>query len=163
MVSDNLILAEKEYIVNVLGKQLFDIDERDHRRDGYGELASKYWPEYFSNGKIIKGYNVHHIDFDRSNNVVSNLVVLTVSEHRQLHWMFDPKYENTRKLMSEIAIENRSKQLIEYYKTDKGRETKYKISAANREYYTTEEGIKNKELKRQRMKEYWKNKRAQNV
>lgn len=96
MVSEEVILAEKEYLVNVLGKQLFNIDERDTRRIGYSVLASKYWPEYFVNGKILKGYHVHHIDFNHSNNVVSNLVVLTAKEHRLIHWKFDPQFEDIR-------------------------------------------------------------------
>ena len=39
----------------------------------------------FHNTKIPKGYEVHHIDHDKSNNEIGNLQLLTVEEHRRLH------------------------------------------------------------------------------
>ena len=36
-------------------------------------------------GSIPKGYEVHHVDFNRENNDISNLVCITRAEHRRLH------------------------------------------------------------------------------
>lgn len=36
-------------------------------------------------GEIPNGYEIHHIDLDKDNNVVSNLQLLSRSEHRKLH------------------------------------------------------------------------------
>lgn len=40
--------------------------------------------EYY-NGPVPKGYDIHHIDFDRSNNDISNLQCLPRAEHKRLH------------------------------------------------------------------------------
>jgi hypothetical protein len=38
--------------------------------------------------KIPKGYEVHHLDFNRANNVPNNLIVLSYAAHQQLHcWL----------------------------------------------------------------------------
>ena len=89
---EDIVKAEKEYLANVLHKKLIDSDERVFGRDDYNKLARKYWPEEFEKAKK-NNYKVfvHHIDFDHSNNVVSNLVVLTCSEHMKIHALFDPK------------------------------------------------------------------------
>ncbi len=39
---------------------------------------------YF-NGEIPVGYDIHHIDFDKENNDISNLIMLTKSQHQSLH------------------------------------------------------------------------------
>ena len=39
---------------------------------------------YF-NGEILDGYEIHHVDGDRENNNISNLVMLTSKEHRKIH------------------------------------------------------------------------------
>lgn len=44
----------------------------------------RYVWEYY-NGEIPEGFDVHHIDFDRSNNDISNLQLLSKDEHRKLH------------------------------------------------------------------------------
>lgn len=38
-----------------------------------------------NNGKIPKGYEIHHIDLNKTNNDISNLMLLTPSEHSKLH------------------------------------------------------------------------------
>lgn len=90
---EDIIKAEKEYLVNVLGKRLIDSEERDDKKNGYRRLAKKYWPEEFTDN-VNK--HVHHIDFDNSNNIVSNLVVLTPGEHEMIHNLFDPKSEEVK-------------------------------------------------------------------
>ena len=39
----------------------------------------------FYNGKVPKGFEVHHKDFDRSNNDISNLQLMTATEHKRYH------------------------------------------------------------------------------
>ncbi len=187
MVSQEIILREKEYLVNVLGKKLIDSDEYDKN---YKRLASKHWPEYWDYNnlgkrkqpKIIKGYEVHHIDFNHSNNVLSNLVVLTISEHEFIHNIFDPKYVDIKKIRSECATnqwsseENRQKQrewYIEYYSNDenkqrlldgmkafwdseRSKELREERSKIKKEYWSKPE---NKETLSKRMKEYWRKKK----
>lgn len=37
------------------------------------------------NGDIPQGYDVHHIDHDKSNNEINNLMLVTRSQHRKIH------------------------------------------------------------------------------
>lgn len=39
----------------------------------------------FYNGEIPKGYHIHHIDRDKSNNDISNLQIMSTKEHCELH------------------------------------------------------------------------------
>ena len=41
------------------------------------------WEE--NNGVIPKGYEIHHIDFNKSNNHISNLIMLSKKEHLEIH------------------------------------------------------------------------------
>lgn len=131
---EDIIAAEKDYLINVLGKKLIDSDERSYVKGGYIFLARKYWSEFFdfdnlrTDGlpRMLKGYHTHHIDFDETNNVVSNLVVLTAHEHKLIHYMFDPKFVETKMKQSAAKIGKPSgkkgKKLSE--------ETKYKMHLA---------------------------------
>ena len=92
----SIIEQEIKYLTEVLGKRLIDSDEKSVA-NGYVQLAKKYWPEEYSSGEKRV---VHHIDFDHSNNVVSNLVVLTCREHMLIHKLFDPAYELKRQRLS---------------------------------------------------------------
>ena len=38
-----------------------------------------------ANGEVPSGYEVHHIDQNKDNNDINNLVLLSVAEHRKLH------------------------------------------------------------------------------
>lgn len=38
-----------------------------------------------ANGAVPEGYEIHHIDGNKSNNTLENLQCLTIAEHRQLH------------------------------------------------------------------------------
>ena len=75
--------------------------------------------EYF-NGVIPTGYHVHHKDFDKSNNNIENLVLLTAKEHLSLHgnsWDND-RYEQQIKNLNENARPKAS----EWHKSEAGRE-----------------------------------------
>lgn len=41
------------------------------------------WEKY--NGSIPKGYEIHHIDFDKNNNEIYNLKLVSNKEHRDIH------------------------------------------------------------------------------
>ncbi len=43
----------------------------------------RIWKE--KNGEIPKGYVIHHIDKNRKNNDISNLQLLSKSEHTKIH------------------------------------------------------------------------------
>lgn len=52
------------------------------RRDGV-ELHRAVWES--SNGPIPSGHHIHHVDGNRANNALANLVCLTRAEHRAIH------------------------------------------------------------------------------
>jgi len=60
-------------------------------RDGYFEcttidrlmLHNYVWEN--KNGKIPNGYEIHHIDFNKVNNSIDNLQLVTPSEHTKIH------------------------------------------------------------------------------
>ena len=87
----------------------------------YG-LLHRYIYSYY-NGKIPEGYDIHHKDENKMNNDISNLILLTRSEHMKLHGkdkeFFKGKHhsEESRKKISEA---NKGKKRSE--------ETKRKIS-----------------------------------
>lgn len=60
--------------------------ENDYYRkfDDFRITMHRYVWEYY-NGKIPNGYEVHHIDFNKENNSISNLELLTKEEHKKLH------------------------------------------------------------------------------
>lgn len=39
----------------------------------------------FYNGPVPEGHEIHHVDFDTSNNSIENLVCLSLEEHRRVH------------------------------------------------------------------------------
>ena len=39
-------------------------------------------------------FDVHHIDFNKLNNEVDNLLILTRSEHKKLHWVLNKQAQN---------------------------------------------------------------------
>lgn len=45
---------------------------------------------------LKKGYQVHHVNFDRQDNRVENLLVLTAKEHRKIHNALNPRSRNEK-------------------------------------------------------------------
>ena len=152
MITDELIQAEKEYLVNVLGKTIIDSDEiwtgPGLKLDGtyyygYNALAKKYLLNDFVTGKRN---HIHHINFDHSDDRLCNLVVLTSSEHRIIHYMFDPKAEDTKlKLRDAVLGTVQSEELNKkrgeklkghpnYFITGHTNETKNRISKSLKGY-----------------------------
>lgn len=64
--------------------------------------------EKMCNIKIPKNYEVHHIDFDRNNNNIMNLVLLPKELHNKYHTLLDKylsrSYEVVIKLQSSIQM-----------------------------------------------------------
>ena len=58
--------------------------EDGHYRGYHGEYIHRAVWEFY-NGKIPKGYVVHHKDENKANNDISNLQLLTKTEHKKLH------------------------------------------------------------------------------
>lgn len=58
--------------------------EDGHYRGYHGKYLHRAVWEHF-NGEIPKGYVVHHIDGDKSNNDIKNLQLLNHIEHKKLH------------------------------------------------------------------------------
>lgn len=91
--------------------------------DGKRRLLHRYvW--FTHNGEIPKGFNVHHKDEDKRNNDISNLELMTKSDHSKYHSnkMVQDNPEEVRqrflKATQEKAKEwHRSKEGIEWHKT----------------------------------------------
>lgn len=81
-------------------------------------LMHRYVWEYY-NGKIPKGHEIHHIDFDRSNNDISNLQMLSRKEHRKLHadLLTDKQREWKRQNLEKKA----RPKAVEWHKSDDGK------------------------------------------
>lgn len=90
-----------------------------YRHQTLRKYMHRYVWEYY-NGKIPSGYEVHHIDFDKSNNDISNLQLLTSQEHHQLHkeLLTDQQREWRRNNMNTKA----RPKAIEWHKSQKGSE-----------------------------------------
>lgn len=60
-------------------------NDRYYRQVGNFKMTMHRYVWEFYNGKIPKGYEIHHKDFNRLNNDISNLQLVTASEHDILH------------------------------------------------------------------------------
>lgn len=54
-------------------------------------------------GAIPKGYSVHHIDGDKSNNAISNLAIMTNTGHQRLHGQEIARKERSRENMKKAT------------------------------------------------------------
>jgi hypothetical protein len=72
------------------------------------------------NGKIPKGYHVHHIDGNTQNNEPENLVLLSVSEHRKVHAETMP--ESRKEKIRENLLEKAVPASKEWHKSKEGHE-----------------------------------------
>ena len=102
----------------------FTLDERS----GYYQNSTIHkslhrfvWEE--NNGVIPKGYEIHHIDFNKSNNNISNLIMLSKKEHLEIHSksLTDEQRQFRRNNMNNVvrpkAIEwHKSKEGLEWHK-----------------------------------------------
>lgn len=106
MTPEEIESLQRKFLVEELGKKLIDLDihcsktapfVNGKRVPAYLYLAKLYWPEEFADNKRK---HVHHIDFNRKHNTLSNLVVLTPKEHRTVHSLFDVKWDRAKEKIS---------------------------------------------------------------
>lgn len=83
------------------------------------ERLHRYVWTYY-NGLIPKGYEVHHKDMDKSNNDISNLELLTKSEHHKIHAQAITDEQRDR--MRRNLIENAVPKANEWHSSKEGRE-----------------------------------------
>lgn len=89
--------------------------------DGYGaghRLHRDVWEFY--NGKIPKGYDIHHKDHDKSNNDIDNLELLSKTDHLKKHGeeLTDEERERRRKNL----ISNAVPAAVGWHKSEEGKE-----------------------------------------
>lgn len=91
----------------------------------YNSSLRKHLHQYVwerENGKIPRGYEIHHIDRDKDNNDISNLMLVAVSEHKAIHkeflWKDNELLERMRKNLEENARPKASK----WHGSEEGRE-----------------------------------------
>ena len=63
---------------------IYPINGAGHFAKSYNPIHREVWKYYF--GEIPEGYEIHHVDDDKSNNKPENLQCLTKTEHRKLHF-----------------------------------------------------------------------------
>lgn len=98
--------------IEIDGK-IFKLQENGYyARNEYILLHRKIWED--SNGKIPKGFQIHHKDGDRTNNNLENLECISHSQHVKLHWKTNGEY------LTEKVREN-IKKAGEWRKTEEGR------------------------------------------
>lgn len=54
-------------------------------RQYYQDIAYRIWKMYWKQ-RVLKGYAIHHIDGNKKNNNITNLALITSSEHSKIHW-----------------------------------------------------------------------------
>lgn len=67
-------------------KKLHKPTKKGYIRISRGKLKMEHvlvWEEHF--GKIPDGYQIHHIDGNKTNNVIENLQLVTPLEHKRIH------------------------------------------------------------------------------
>lgn len=74
-------------------------------------------------GDIPKGYDVHHIDHDKSNNNISNLILLTRKEHIKLHFEEMPEEKQTI-IRDNMRKARFSEKCVEYHSSAEGHKQK---------------------------------------
>ncbi len=108
-MNDLIVYNGFKFYKTAQGYYLGNVDGKPIRLHRYVWLTER--------GKIPKGYHVHHIDHDASNNDISNLELLHYYKHHSQH-MKEPK----RILQSKTVLElNVRPQAIKWHKSKDGR------------------------------------------
>lgn len=88
----------------------------------YCSVLHKYLHVYVYekyNGKIKKGYEVHHKDKNKDNNNIDNLILLSVHEHRELH--ANELTEKDKEWRRKNLNDNARPKACEWHKSEEGR------------------------------------------
>lgn len=88
------------------------LNAREHKR-----LHRYVWEKH--NGEIPKGFHVHHKDFDKSNNDISNLELLRSEDHEKLH--SDKLTEEEREWRAKNVIQNAMPKAKKWHRSAEGR------------------------------------------
>ena len=91
------------------------------------------------NGKLSKGENVHHIDYNSANNDPNNLTKLSIQKHIRLHAIFDGRGGRERKRWGEMTekerLEFEEKRKSGFYLLHKNKDSQeYKEMTQKRSY-----------------------------
>lgn len=81
------------------------------------------------NGKIPKGYDIHHIDHNKDNNDISNLELISSSRHKKIHG--EEMSEELKNWYRKNLNENARPKAIEWHKSKEAKDfhiRQYKIS-----------------------------------
>ena len=89
-----------------------------YRCSKIGERLHRYVWKYY-NGDIPKGYQIYHIDGDKSNNDISNLMLIERRKHAQYHSAI--KAKNHYDEMIENLNEKARPKAAEWHKSETGR------------------------------------------
>jgi len=100
----------------------FTLDERTgyYRCNGIRQRLHRYvWEKH--NGKVSKGYHVHHKDHNKANNHIDNLVLVGSSKHAKIHMNEREGDEEYVKWRAENFANNVIPKAIEWHKSEEGR------------------------------------------
>lgn len=80
----------------------------------------RYVWEIENGRKIPEGYDIHHVDGDKANNYIGNLLLVTREQHRFFHELMNPDgtYERRVKNLKEKALP----EAVKWHKSEKGKE-----------------------------------------
>lgn len=97
-------------------------------------------------GSILEGYEIHHKDFNKSNNDITNLECLTISEHRKLHG--NNQSQETKNKISDsgknrkFSKEHKQKLSNSHIGIKHSNETKKRLSEVNTINFSLDEQLK---------------------
>ena len=116
-----------------LGKGLYvDIKIPNIKIYGCGKDVYRYvYFMQYTNNKYIKGYQIHHLDYNHCNNSIDNLLYCSAIEHGNYH-KFQYKLANIKQGYDQQFTELELKQLLEYNKAQEY----YKWLEDNKEYFS---------------------------
>ncbi|NNU96185.1 HNH endonuclease signature motif containing protein [Anoxybacillus sp. EFIL] len=80
----------------------------------------RYVWEYF-HGEIPKGWHVHHVDGDKNNNHISNLVIIPHGKHATLHGEMNALDERWLEWARNNLAKNARPKANEWHKTEEGK------------------------------------------
>lgn len=103
-------------------KQIIDGLKFYKRIDGYFKSSNGYAHRYVwekHNGPIPKGFHVHHVDGDKSNNSVKNLEIIERRKHLSEH---QNKWIKANPVVARKRTKKAYTAAIKFYSTKKGKE-----------------------------------------